>query len=151
MSNLKRKSDEFIQNSLYNSDISGSEKRPKFKDKNQFTVQNTNHTLQGNNYDQVHNIYDERVADITSVYPNHMTSLIQVQQNNSKIVKECNDNNKYTANNGLEVKTECEDSDNVPVTDSNNCISPKSYDGTKDDQKNSIDYHAVQDSEYYLL
>lgn len=151
LSNLKRKSDVFLQNSFYNSDISASEKRPKFKDKNQFTVQNINHTLQVNDYDQIHKIYDERVADSTSVYPNHVTSLIQVQQNNSNTVKECKDKNKieHMANNGLQVKTECEDSDNLPVTD--NCISPKSYDGTKDDHNNSIDYHAVQDSEYYFF
>ncbi|XP_059058478.1 protein tramtrack, beta isoform-like isoform X1 [Achroia grisella] len=138
-SNLKRKSEEFIQKSYY-SDIINPEKRPKTKEKSPYSQQN-NHMLQSNNYENLKNLYEDR-SDISSTYNSQ-------GQNTCNSDREINDNSKEQSpsNNSIELKTECDDMD-IIVTDPAVCTTPKSYEGSREGKKDASlsDYQAPQDN-----
>ncbi|XP_059058480.1 protein tramtrack, beta isoform-like isoform X2 [Achroia grisella] len=143
-SNLKRKSEEFIQKSYY-SDIINPEKRPKTKEKSPYSQQN-NHMLQSNNYENLKNLYEDR-SDISSTYNSQ-------GQNTCNSDREINDNSKEQSpsNNSIELKTECDDMD-IIVTDPAVCTTPKSYEGSREGKKDASlsDYQAPQDSALSLV
>lgn len=138
LSNLKRKSDEFLQKSYY-ADILNPEKRPKTKEK-PFSKQN-NHMLQ--TYENLKNLYEEKAIDVS-----------YNTQSACNSDKELNDKTKDQSpvENNLELKTECDDMD-IIVTDPAVCTTPKSYDSSRDGKKDlplPLDYQSPQDSKYFI-
>ncbi|KAG6441246.1 influenza virus NS1A-binding protein homolog A isoform X1 [Manduca sexta] len=138
LSNLKRKSEEFLQNNYY-SDVLNSEKRPKIKEKSPYN-KHSNTLLPNSNFENLKNIYDDNPVDITTSY-NHL------QKNN---MKELNDKTQEqsSSDNGVELKTECDDSD-IIVTDPAVCTTPKNFDSSRDSKKDlsmPLDYQSPQDN-----
>lgn len=146
LSNLKRKTEEFVHNNFYNADITRLEKRPKFKDKSAFNSFNTNHILQSNNFDHIHNKYEEGSTDVTPPYIHNISPKVHKNIDN---ITEYEEKNKLeqtiTSNGPIECKTECEDSDTNVTSDPALCLSPQSLD---ERQKGPINYQTVQDSKY---
>ncbi|XP_030027299.2 influenza virus NS1A-binding protein homolog A isoform X2 [Manduca sexta] len=143
LSNLKRKSEEFLQNNYY-SDVLNSEKRPKIKEKSPYN-KHSNTLLPNSNFENLKNIYDDNPVDITTSY-NHL------QKNN---MKELNDKTQEqsSSDNGVELKTECDDSD-IIVTDPAVCTTPKNFDSSRDSKKDlsmPLDYQSPQDSALSLV
>ncbi|KAL0881741.1 hypothetical protein ABMA27_001534 [Loxostege sticticalis] len=139
LSNLKRKSEEFLQKSYY-ADLINPEKRSKTKEK-PYSKQN-NHMLQ--NYDNLKNLYEEKALDVSNTYNTH----IQSTCNNTD--KDLNDKSKdqSPSENNIELKTECDDMD-IIVTDPAVCTTPKSYDRSRDGKNDlsiPLDYHSPQDN-----
>lgn len=138
LSNLKRKSEEFISKSYY-SDHMTIEKRPKMREK--YNKPN-NFLLQNSNYENLNRkeFYDEGPLDISSPFKQQMNTS-----------KEMNDKSKdQPFNNALELKSECDDMD-IIVTDPAVCTTPKSFDGSRDGKKDlslTLDYQSPQDSKY---
>lgn len=135
LSNLKRKSEDYLQNNYF--DVANSEKRPKIKEK---TYNKHNHTvLHSNNFDKIKNIYDENPVDITTSYNTH------VQKNNNEINEKIKE--QLSPEHRLELKTECDDGD-IVVTDPAACTTPKNYDVARDMSKDTvpIDYPSPQDN-----
>ncbi|XP_021206507.2 zinc finger and BTB domain-containing protein 11 isoform X2 [Bombyx mori] len=140
LSNLKRKSEDYLQNNYF--DVANSEKRPKIKEK---TYNKHNHTaLHSNNFDKIKNIYDENPVDITTSYNTH------VQKNNNEINEKIKE--QLSPEHRLELKTECDDGD-IVVTDPAACTTPKNYDVARDMSKDTvpIDYPSPQDSALSLV
>ncbi|XP_028027959.1 zinc finger and BTB domain-containing protein 11-like isoform X2 [Bombyx mandarina] len=138
LSNLKRKSEDYLQNNYF--DVANSEKRPKIKEKTY-----NNHTaLHSNNFDKIKNIYDENPVDITTSYNTH------VQKNNNEINEKIKE--QLSPEHRLELKTECDDGD-IVVTDPAACTTPKNYDVARDMSKDTvpIDYPSPQDSALSLV
>lgn len=138
LSNLKRKSDEFLQKSYY-ADILNPEKRLKTKEK-PFCKQN-NHMLPG--YDNLKNLYDEKATDVSYNAQNAYNS-----------DKDSNDKPKdpSLSENNIELKTECDDMD-IIVTDPAVCTTPKSFDSSRDGKSDlpiPLEYQSPQDSKYWL-
>lgn len=139
LSNLKRKSDEFLQKTYF-SDIFNPEKRPKTKEKPIY--KQNSQIYPTNNYENLKSLYDDSPVDITSAYNTHL------QKNSPEI----NDKNKEQSpsDNGIELKTECDDSD-IIVTDPAVCNTPKNYESSRDGKKDlsvPMEYSSPQDSEY---
>lgn len=132
LTNLKRKSEEFIQNNFYN-DITNLEKRPKFKEKNAFNSLNINHVLPST-YDQLRNIYEERAPD-TNAYNNHISPVLC---RNSEDGDKSKLDQSISSDSPVECKTEYDDEIGTEATLS----SPKSY----EEQKGPINYQTVQDN-----
>lgn len=140
LSNLKRKSDEFVSKSYY-SDLMNTEKRTKMREK---PNKPNNFLLQTSNFQNINrkDIYDEGPLDISSP--------IKQQMNTNK---EINDKCKDQTSNALEFKTECDDMD-IIVTDPAICTTPKSFDGSRDLKKDlpmPLGYQSPQDSKYLRL
>ncbi|XP_026759677.1 transcription regulator protein BACH1-like isoform X1 [Galleria mellonella] len=138
-SNLKRKSDEFIQKSYY-SDILNPEKKPKIKEKSPYNQQ-SNHMLQSNNYENLKSFYEDRndISTFKSQVPNTCNSEAEINDKSK---------DQSPSNNSLDVKTECDDMD-IIVTDPAVCTTPKSYDGSRDGKKDAtlpVDYQSPQDN-----
>lgn len=145
LSQLKRKSEEFLQKTYY-SDILNAEKRPRINDKLAYSKIN-NHLLQNNNYDTLKNFYNES--------PVNITPSLNMTNHKASIDKEINDNcnDKPMTTNPLELKTECEDVD-IVVTDPAVCTTPKSFEASRDGKNNSsvaTEYQSPQDSEYFQV
>ncbi|XP_026759679.1 transcription regulator protein BACH1-like isoform X2 [Galleria mellonella] len=143
-SNLKRKSDEFIQKSYY-SDILNPEKKPKIKEKSPYNQQ-SNHMLQSNNYENLKSFYEDRndISTFKSQVPNTCNSEAEINDKSK---------DQSPSNNSLDVKTECDDMD-IIVTDPAVCTTPKSYDGSRDGKKDAtlpVDYQSPQDSALSLV
>ncbi|XP_028170648.1 kelch-like protein 12 isoform X1 [Ostrinia furnacalis] len=139
LSNLKRKSEEFLQKSYY-ADLINPEKRSKTKDK-PYSKQN-NHMAQS--YENLKSLYEEKALDVSNAYNSH----IQNACNNAE--KDLNDKakNQTPFENNIELKTESDDMD-IIVTDPAVCTTPKSYDGSRDGKKDlsiPLDYHSPQDN-----
>ncbi|XP_063827485.1 kelch-like protein 12 isoform X2 [Ostrinia nubilalis] len=144
LSNLKRKSEEFLQKSYY-ADLINPEKRSKTKDK-PYSKQN-NHMAQS--YENLKSLYEEKALDVSNAYNSH----IQNACNNAE--KDLNDKAKdqIPFENNIELKTESDDMD-IIVTDPAVCTTPKSYDGSRDGKKDlsiPLDYHSPQDSALSLV
>lgn len=140
LSNLKRKSDEFVSKSYY-SDLMNTGKRIKMREK--YNKPN-NFLLQSSNFEDVNrkDFYDEGPLDISSPLKQ------QINMN-----KEINDKCKEQTSNALELKTECDDMD-IIVTDPAVCTTPKSFDGSRDlkrDLPMPVGYQSPQDSKYLRL
>lgn len=140
LSNLKRKSDEFVSKSYY-SDLMNTGKRIKIREK--YSKPN-NFLLQSSNFENVNrnDFYDEGPLDISSPLK---------QQTNMN--KEINDKCKDQTSNALDLKTECYDMD-IIVTDPAVCTTPKSFDGSRDLKKDlqiPLGYQSPQDSKYLRL
>lgn len=139
LSNLKRKSEEFLHNNYF-SDVLNSEKRPKIKEKSPYSKP-SNPLLSSSNFENLKNIYDDGPVDITTSFNSHS------QKNN---IKEINDKCKEqsSSDNGLDLKTECDDND-IIVTDPAVCTTPKNYDGSRESKKDlsiPLDYQSPQDN-----
>ncbi|XP_026731875.1 transcriptional regulator Kaiso-like isoform X2 [Trichoplusia ni] len=142
LSNLKRKSDEFLQKTYF-SDILNPEKRPKTKEKPIY--KQNSQIYPTNNYENLKSLYDDNPVDITSAYNTHL------QKNSPDI----NDKNKEQcpSDNGIELKTECDDSD-IIVTDPAVCNTPKNYESSRDGKKDlsiPMEYSSPQDSALSLV
>ncbi|XP_053605430.1 zinc finger and BTB domain-containing protein 18-like isoform X2 [Plodia interpunctella] len=142
LSNLKRKSDEFLQKTYY-SDLMNSEKRAKIKDKATY-----NHMSQNSNYENMKNLYEEKAVDISCVYNTQVP-------NSGSTEKETSERNKEytTSENAVEVKTEFDDMD-IIVTDPAVCTTPKNYENSRDGKKDlplPLDYQSPQDSALSLV
>lgn len=140
LSNLKRKSDEFVSKSYY-ADLMSSEKRTKLREK--YNKPN-NFLLQTSNFENINrkDFYDEGPLDISSPHKQQMNT-----------IKEINDKSKDQTSNTLELKTECDDMD-IIVTDPAVCTTPKSFDGSRDLKKDlpmPLGYQSPQDSKYLSL
>lgn len=126
LSNLKRKSDEFLHQNYYTDVLNNTDKRPKTKEK-----QNQHQT----NYDNLRNMYETPV-DITSAFNTHIHRTAT------------DDKCKEQLDNSIEMKTECDDSD-IIVTDPAVCNDPKTYEGSLEGQKDlsmPLEYQSPQDS-----
>lgn len=152
LSNLKRKSEEYIHTNFYNTDVSSSsEKRPKFKEKNVLNMTNINNLIQSNNSEHIHNMYEETIAaDMSTAYSDNITPTLQKNSSTNKDYDKCNYEQKSTNDSTFELKTECEDSD-IIVTDPAISNSPNSYDGSKDGQKGTLEYPTIQDSKCFII
>lgn len=142
LSNLKRKSEEFLQNNYF-ADVMNSEKRPKVKEK-PFYNSHSNSLVPTNNFENI-NVYDETPVDITTAFNTNMT------KNNTK---DLNDKSREQSSpeTEVELKTECDDGD-IIVTDPAVCTTPKKYDSSKDNKKDlsmQVEYQSPQDSKYYI-
>lgn len=139
LSNLKRKSEEFISKSYY-SDLMNTEKRIKMREK--YNKPN-NFLLQTSNFENVNrkDFYDEGPLDISSPLKKQLNA-------NKDINEKCKDH----SSNALELKTECDDMD-IIVTDPAVCTTPKSFDGSRDlkDLPMPLGYQSPQDSKYLRL
>lgn len=139
LTNLKRKSDEFLQKNYY-TDVTNSEKRPKVQDKS--TYSKSNQLLQSSKIENIRNLYEENAVEIT-------TSL------NPSMQKMCTEKDSSVDKNSLlsdtlELKTECDNSD-IIVSDPAVCTTPKTYDNTRDGNSVSlapVEYQSPQESEY---
>lgn len=143
ISNLKRKSTEFLQKNYF-SDILNPEKRPKTKEKIIYTQ--NNQMYQSNNYENMKNMYEDNPVDISASYNTH------ISKTNSQDFNE-KSKDQSLSDNGLEMKTECDDSD-IIVTDPAVCSTPKNYESSREGKKDlsaPIDYPSPQDSKYILL
>ncbi|XP_068623095.1 uncharacterized protein [Battus philenor] len=140
LSQLKRKSEEFLQKTYY-TDILNSEKRPKINDKVVYNKAN-NHMVQNSNYDNLKTVYDEPPVDIT---PTLNTSVNKLSTE-KEIIDSCKE--KPVTTNTIELKTECDDVD-IIVTDPAICTTPKSFEGCRDGKNNSsiaLDFQSPQDN-----
>lgn len=139
LTNLKRKSDEFLQKNYY-TDVTNTEKRPKVTDKTIYGK--SNQLLQSSKIEKIRNLYEENAVEIT-------TSLNPSMQ---KICTEkdiSGDKNSLLPD-SLELKTECDDSD-IIVSDPAVCTTPKNYDNSREGKPVSlapVEYHSPQESEY---
>uniref|UniRef100_A0A2A4J7E5 BTB domain-containing protein n=1 Tax=Heliothis virescens TaxID=7102 RepID=A0A2A4J7E5_HELVI len=143
ISNLKRKSNEFLQKNYF-SDILNPEKRPKTKEKSIYTQ--NNQIYQTNNYENLKNLYDDNPVDISSSYNTH------IQKTNAQDFSE-KSKDQSLSDNGLELKTECDDSD-IIVTDPAVCSNTKSYESSREGKKDlsiPMDYPSPQDSALSLV
>lgn len=142
ISNLKRKSTEFLQKNYF-SDILNPEKRPKTKEKIIYTQ--NNQMYQSNNYENMKNMYEDNPVDISASYNTH------ISKTNSQDFNE-KSKDQSLSDNGLEMKTECDDSD-IIVTDPAVCSTPKNYESSREGKKDlsiPVDYPSPQDSKYIL-
>ncbi|XP_013192414.1 protein jim lovell isoform X2 [Amyelois transitella] len=140
LSNLKRKSDEFLHKTYY-SDIMNPEKRVKTKEK----ITYKNHMSQ-NSYENMKNLYEDKPVDISS---SHNTQV----QNSGNTEKETNDKNISSPETALELKTEFDDMD-IIVTDPAVCTTHKNYEKSRDGQKEAalpLEYQSPQDSALSLV
>ncbi|PZC75252.1 hypothetical protein B5X24_HaOG206514 [Helicoverpa armigera] len=138
ISNLKRKSNEFLQKNYF-SDILNPEKRPKTKEKSIY--QQNNQIYQTNNYENLKNLYDDNPVDISSTYNTH------IQKTNTQDFSE-KSKDQSLSDNGLELKTECDDSD-IIVTDPAVCSNTKNYESSREGKKDlsiPMDYPSPQDN-----
>ncbi|XP_075976084.1 uncharacterized protein LOC142976543 isoform X2 [Anticarsia gemmatalis] len=143
LSNLKRKSDEFIQKNYF-TDILNPEKRPKIKEK--IVYKQNSQIFQTNNFENVKNLYDENPIDISTTFNTHL------HKNNSQDLCE-KSKDQALSDNGVELKTECDDSD-IIVTDPAVCSTPKNYESIRDGKKDlsvPMDYPSPQDSALSLV
>ncbi|XP_047025997.1 protein bric-a-brac 1-like isoform X2 [Helicoverpa zea] len=143
ISNLKRKSNEFLQKNYF-SDILNPEKRPKTKEKSIYTQ--NNQIYQANNYENLKNLYDDNPVDISSSYNTH------IQKTNTQDFSE-KSKDQSLSDNGLELKTECDDSD-IIVTDPAVCSNTKNYESSREGKKDlsiPMDYPSPQDSALSLV
>ncbi|XP_050563051.1 protein tramtrack, beta isoform isoform X2 [Spodoptera frugiperda] len=143
ISNLKRKSTEFLQKNYF-SDILNPEKRPKTKEKIIYTQ--NNQMYQSNNYENMKNMYEDNPVDISASYNTH------ISKTNSQDFNE-KSKDQSLSDNGLEMKTECDDSD-IIVTDPAVCSTPKNYESSREGKKDlsvPIDYPSPQDSALSLV
>nr|XP_021193910.2 protein bric-a-brac 1 isoform X2 [Helicoverpa armigera] len=143
ISNLKRKSNEFLQKNYF-SDILNPEKRPKTKEKSIYSQ--NNQIYQTNNYENLKNLYDDNPVDISSSYNTH------IQKTNTQDFSEKN-KDQSLSDNGLELKTECDDSD-IIVTDPAVCSNTKNYESSREGKKDlsiPMDYPSPQDSALSLV
>ncbi|KAI8420839.1 hypothetical protein MSG28_008038 [Choristoneura fumiferana] len=125
LSNLKRKSDEFLHQNYY-TDVLNIDKRPKSKEKQ---------SQQQSNYDNSRNMYETPV-DIASAFNTHIHRTVT------------DDKCKEQLDNSIEMKTECDDSD-IIVTDPAVCNDPKTYEGSLEGQKDlsmTLEYQSPQDN-----
>ncbi|XP_073952324.1 uncharacterized protein isoform X2 [Choristoneura fumiferana] len=130
LSNLKRKSDEFLHQNYY-TDVLNIDKRPKSKEKQ---------SQQQSNYDNSRNMYETPV-DIASAFNTHIHRTVT------------DDKCKEQLDNSIEMKTECDDSD-IIVTDPAVCNDPKTYEGSLEGQKDlsmTLEYQSPQDSALSLV
>ncbi|KAJ0177838.1 hypothetical protein K1T71_006711 [Dendrolimus kikuchii] len=146
LSNLKRKSEEFLQNNYFTNMLE-PEKRPKINEKSPYN-KHVNHLLQNSNFESIKNVYDDNPVDISSNFNTH-------SQKGNIDIKDLNDKSKDQSppDQSIELKTECDDSD-IIVTDPAVCTTPKSYDGQRNNKKESgipIDYQSPQDSALSLV
>lgn len=142
LSNLKRKSDEFLQKNYF-SEIINPEKRPKIKEK--LTCKQNSQIFQTNNFENVKNLYDENPVNITTSLN---TQLLKV--NTEELCDKSK--NQTLSESEVELKTECDDSD-IIVTDPAVCSSLKNYESSRDGNKDlsvTMDYPSPQDSKYFL-
>ncbi|XP_021193910.3 protein bric-a-brac 1 isoform X2 [Helicoverpa armigera] len=143
ISNLKRKSNEFLQKNYF-SDILNPEKRPKTKEKSIYSQ--NNQIYQTNNYENLKNLYDDNPVDISSSYNTH------IQKTNTQDFSE-KSKDQSLSDNGLELKTECDDSD-IIVTDPAVCSNTKNYESSREGKKDlsiPMDYPSPQDSALSLV
>ncbi|CAB3235771.1 unnamed protein product [Arctia plantaginis] len=143
LSNLKRKSDEFLQKN-YLTEIINPEKRPKIKEK--LICKQSSQIFQTNNFENVKNLYDENPVNITTTLN---TQLLKV---NSEELSD-KSKNQTLHESEVELKTECDDSD-IIVTDPAVCSSLKNYESSRDGNKDlsvTMDYPSPQDSALSLV
>ncbi|XP_032515869.2 zinc finger and BTB domain-containing protein 43-like isoform X1 [Danaus plexippus] len=135
LSSLKRKSDEFLQKNYYSDPI--TEKRAKIADKKLYKV--NNHLLQSGNYENK-NVYDNNPTEVTN-------TLNQIQNSGSD--KELSDGGQNpAADNTIELKTECDDSD-ITVIDPAVCTT-KDFSCSRDGKKGlsiPLEYQSPQENE----
>ncbi|KAL4707303.1 hypothetical protein ACJJTC_019841 [Scirpophaga incertulas] len=140
LSNLKRKSEEYLQKSYY-SDLLSSEKRSKLKEK-PFCKQKNLTPIQ--TYENFKNLYDDKALDI-STFKNHLHGVCNMDKD---IDDKANDQSPPESN--VDLKTECDDLD-IIVSDPAVCTTPKSFDGSRESKSISLGYQSPQDSALSLV
>ncbi|XP_072950062.1 uncharacterized protein [Epargyreus clarus] len=144
ISNLKRKSEEFLPKSYY-ADFINIEKRAKIVEKPQYK---SNHqVINRSSYENLKGLYDESPVDITTT----LNTSIQKALSNDKDTNE-RSKEQTPIESPMELKTECDDTD-IIVTDPAVCTTPKSYDGSREKKNSSIslEYQSPQDSALSLV
>ncbi|XP_072950061.1 uncharacterized protein [Epargyreus clarus] len=139
ISNLKRKSEEFLPKSYY-ADFINIEKRAKIVEKPQYK---SNHqVINRSSYENLKGLYDESPVDITTT----LNTSIQKALSNDKDTNE-RSKEQTPIESPMELKTECDDTD-IIVTDPAVCTTPKSYDGSREKKNSSIslEYQSPQDN-----
>ncbi|KAJ2937771.1 hypothetical protein O0L34_g17900 [Tuta absoluta] len=132
LSSLKRKSEEFLQKNYY-TELLSAEKRQKSREKPIYNK--NNHIVTNNSYENLKSLYEESPLDVSSTY----------KQN----IKDASDKSKESLDNSVEVKTECDDMDNIIITDPAVCNTPKIFDGSREGLKvNQLpsEYQSPQDN-----
>ncbi|XP_041968206.1 transcription regulator protein BACH1-like isoform X1 [Aricia agestis] len=135
ISNLKRKSDEYLQKKYY-TETHNLEKRPKPTEK----YVKINQAHQKNNFENIKSIFEDNSLNITkSINTN-------ILQNNTD--KECNDKNhsETSVESPIDLKMECDDND-IIVSDPAVCTTPKSYDSREVNKVTTpVEYQSPQDN-----
>ncbi|XP_041968208.1 transcription regulator protein BACH1-like isoform X2 [Aricia agestis] len=140
ISNLKRKSDEYLQKKYY-TETHNLEKRPKPTEK----YVKINQAHQKNNFENIKSIFEDNSLNITkSINTN-------ILQNNTD--KECNDKNhsETSVESPIDLKMECDDND-IIVSDPAVCTTPKSYDSREVNKVTTpVEYQSPQDNALSLV
>ncbi|CAK1544092.1 unnamed protein product [Leptosia nina] len=140
ISELKRKSDEFLRTNYY-TDILNAEKRQKLNEKPQSKP--SNHPLHST-FDDLKKIYDENPVEITTTINPNVHSPAK-----NNIMNERNKNTSAT-DNSIELKTECDDSD-IIVSDPAVCTAHETIQDGKKNLMMPLDLQTTQDSALSLV
>ncbi|CAK1544093.1 unnamed protein product [Leptosia nina] len=135
ISELKRKSDEFLRTNYY-TDILNAEKRQKLNEKPQSKP--SNHPLHST-FDDLKKIYDENPVEITTTINPNVHSPAK-----NNIMNERNKNTSAT-DNSIELKTECDDSD-IIVSDPAVCTAHETIQDGKKNLMMPLDLQTTQDN-----
>ncbi|KAG7309670.1 hypothetical protein JYU34_004159 [Plutella xylostella] len=142
-SSLKRKSEEFLQKNYFTPDLFNYDKKQK-KDKPANDKQNSN-MVQNNYTSQYRQMYEDNVLDASTKYTHQKPEAVPNKTSKEDIMDSSNAEQTTPIDCTTEVKTECEDSD-IVVTDPAICTTPTSFDGSREIQKDHLDYPTPQDN-----
>ncbi|KAG7309669.1 hypothetical protein JYU34_004159 [Plutella xylostella] len=147
-SSLKRKSEEFLQKNYFTPDLFNYDKKQK-KDKPANDKQNSN-MVQNNYTSQYRQMYEDNVLDASTKYTHQKPEAVPNKTSKEDIMDSSNAEQTTPIDCTTEVKTECEDSD-IVVTDPAICTTPTSFDGSREIQKDHLDYPTPQDNALSLV
>ncbi|GBP81278.1 Modifier of mdg4 [Eumeta japonica] len=136
LTNFKRKSEDFIQKTFYNTDVL-TEKRPKLKDR---SVMHKNLNSTSNNFENICNVFDEVQKDISTNFVPHLKHSNQNPNVNQEMFEKNHSCELSPDEVPIDLKTECEDSDTL----NDGAISThlKNYEAAKE----RSEYSTVQDN-----
>lgn len=143
-SSLKRKSEEFLQKTYYGPEIFNFEKKTK-KDKQYNKLNNTN-MQPSSKYDQYHQIFHENPADSVNL----STHKSDNPNKSNEVIEKCKLDQTSPAILNTDLKTECEDND-IIITDPAVCEATKSFETSREVQKDGLEFQSQQDSKFAYI